>query len=112
MLQKFMQVYEAIADPVRRRIIEMLASGERAAGDIAGQFPVSRPAISRHLRVLRDAGLITWRGDAQKRVYRLDHRPLQEVDQWLDRYRSFWNPRLDALVNEAETHDDDSRRLP
>jgi DNA-binding transcriptional ArsR family regulator len=88
---------EALADPTRRQIVELLAEGEREAGEIAAQFPVSRPAISRHLRVLRDSGLVRSRPDAQRRIYSLDPAPLAEVDAWLGQYRSFWSNRLDAL---------------
>jgi DNA-binding transcriptional ArsR family regulator len=92
-----MKALEALADPTRRRIVELLADGEREAGAIAAEFPVSRPAISRHLRVLREAGLVRARGEAQRRVYSLDPAPLAEVDEWLARYRTFWTNRLDAL---------------
>jgi DNA-binding transcriptional ArsR family regulator len=90
-------VYEAVADPTRRHLLELLAGGDRTAGDLAGSFRISRPAVSRHLRVLRDAGLVRWRGDAQRRVYSLDASPLAELDEWLARYRRFWPARLDAL---------------
>jgi DNA-binding transcriptional ArsR family regulator len=95
-------VFEAIADPTRRHILELLADGERTAGELAAAFPTSRPAVSRHLRVLREAGLVRWRGDAQRRVYRLDPAPLSEVDAWLDRYRRFWSDRLDSLGDHLE----------
>jgi DNA-binding transcriptional ArsR family regulator len=90
----------ALADPTRRRIVELLADGERSAGDLAGHFPVSRPAVSRHLRVLRESGLVHVRDDAQRRLYSLDPTPLAELDDWLGRYRSFWTQRLDALETE------------
>jgi DNA-binding transcriptional ArsR family regulator len=92
--------FEALADPTRRRIIELLADGERTAGQIAERFPVSRPAISRHLRVLRESGLVTYREEAQRRVYALDTAPLAAVDAWLGRYRAFWVNRLDAFETE------------
>ncbi len=92
-----MRALEAIADPTRRRIVELLADGELEAGSIAANFAVSRPAVSRHLRVLREAGLVRVRGEAQRRVYSLDPAPLAEVDEWLARYRAFWTNRLDAL---------------
>jgi DNA-binding transcriptional ArsR family regulator len=87
----------ALADPTRRRIVELLADGERDAGELASFFDVSRPAVSRHLRVLREHGLVRSRGVAQRRVYSLDPAPLAEVDAWLARYRRFWDNRLDAL---------------
>jgi DNA-binding transcriptional ArsR family regulator len=92
-----MQALEALADPTRRRIVELLAEREREAGEIASHFDVSRPAVSRHLRVLREHGLVRARSDAQRRIYSLDPRPLAEIDAWLDRYRVFWTNRLDAL---------------
>jgi DNA-binding transcriptional ArsR family regulator len=88
---------EALADPTRREIVDLLADGELDAGTIASRFPVSRPAVSRHLRVLREAGLVNVRPDAQRRLYALDPAPLAELDAWLARYRVFWANRLDAL---------------
>ncbi len=92
-----MHALEALADPTRRRIVELLAEREREAGEIASHFDVSRPAVSRHLRVLREHGLVRARSDAQRRIYSLDPRPLAEIDAWLDKYRVFWTNRLDAL---------------
>jgi DNA-binding transcriptional ArsR family regulator len=88
---------EALADPTRRQIVELLATRERNAGEIASHFRVSRPAVSRHLRVLREHGLVQARNVGQRRIYSLDPAPLHELDEWLDRYRSFWTNRLDAL---------------
>jgi DNA-binding transcriptional ArsR family regulator len=90
-------VFEALADPTRRRVLELLSERDLTAGEIAAAFTVSRPAVSRHLRVLRGAGLVHARRDAQRRVYGLDPTPLHEVDDWLQRYRRFWPERLDAL---------------
>ena len=95
-----MAVFEALADPTRRRILELLAGGERSAGEIAGEFAISRPGVSRHLRVLRGAGLLRARGEGQRRLYSVDPAPLAEVESWLARYRSFWGQRLDALDTE------------
>jgi DNA-binding transcriptional ArsR family regulator len=92
-----MRAVEALSDPTRRRIVELLAERERSAGELAGEFPTSRPAVSRHLRVLREHGLVRVRGEAQRRLYSLDPAPLAELDAWLGRYRSFWAQRLDAL---------------
>ena len=92
-----MRAAEALSDPTRRRIVELLAERERSAGELAGEFTTSRPAVSRHLRVLREHGLVRVRGEAQRRVYSLDPAPLAELDAWLGRYRSFWAQRLDAL---------------
>jgi DNA-binding transcriptional ArsR family regulator len=94
------RAFEALADPTRRRIVELLSGGELTAGEIAGEFAVSRPAVSRHLRVLRDTGLVRYREDAQRRVYALEPAPLVALDAWLARYRPFWQNRLDALGTE------------
>jgi DNA-binding transcriptional ArsR family regulator len=91
---------EVLAEPTRLRIVELLAEGERSAGEIASHFTTSRPGISRHLRVLREHGLVRTRGDAQRRLYSLDPAPLEELDEWLERYRHFWTNRLDALDTE------------
>ncbi len=90
----------ALADPVRRELVHLLAHGEVAAGELAGRFPVSRPAVSRHLRVLREAGLVTVRADGRRRLYALDPAPLRELDEWLETYRDLWAARLDALDTE------------
>jgi DNA-binding transcriptional ArsR family regulator len=91
---------EALADPTRRRILELLAGDERSAGELASQFAISRPAVSRHLRVLREHGLVRARGEAQRRLYSLDPAPLAELDAWLARYRGFWTDRIDELESE------------
>jgi DNA-binding transcriptional ArsR family regulator len=88
---------EALADPTRRRIIELLAEREHNAGELAAEFDVSRPAVSRHLRVLRERGLVHAREVGTQRVYALSPEPLAELDAWLARYRGFWAQRLDAL---------------
>jgi DNA-binding transcriptional ArsR family regulator len=90
----------ALVDPTRRTIVELLADGELDAGEIATRFPISRPAVSRHLRVLRELGLVRVRPEAQRRVYSLEAAPLAELDAWLGRYRGFWENRLDALETE------------
>jgi DNA-binding transcriptional ArsR family regulator len=90
----------ALADPVRRELVELLARGELAAGELADRFPVSRPAVSRHLRVLRAAGLVTVRAEGKRRLYALDPRPLRALDEWLEPYRDLWAARLDALDTE------------
>ena len=92
-----MQAIEVLADGTRRRIVELLADGERSAGELAGEFAVSRPAVSRHLRVLRQAGLVRARERGTQRLYSLDPAPLEELDAWLSRYRGFWTQRLEAL---------------
>src|SRR5215218_3464102 len=90
----------ALADPTRRELVALLAAGELAAGDLARRFPVSRPAISRHLRVLREAGLVSARADGKRRLYALDPRPLRELDEWLAPYRDLWAQRHDAATTE------------
>jgi DNA-binding transcriptional ArsR family regulator len=90
----------ALADPTRRRIVELLAADELTAGEIASHFTTSRPGVSRHLRVLREHGLVRQRADGQRRVYSLDPAPLEELEAWLARYRAFWANRLDALDTE------------
>jgi DNA-binding transcriptional ArsR family regulator len=96
-----MHAFEILGDPVRRRIIELLADGEQAAGQVGGviqnEFGISQPAISQHLRVLRENGFATVRKAGARRLYAVDAAPLQEVDLWLEPYRRFWNQRLDAL---------------
>ena len=82
-----MLVFEVLADPVRREIVELLAGGEVGAGEIASRFPVSRPAVSRHLRLLREAGLVASEVRGQHRTYRLTRGPLAELDTWLERFR-------------------------
>jgi len=90
----------ALADPTRREIVALLAGGEVAAGELAAHFPVSRPAVSRHLRVLREAGLVRVRAEGQRRLYGLDPGPLADLDAWLAPYRRLWAQRLDALNTE------------
>ncbi len=92
-----MYALTALADPTRQRIVEMLASHELPMGEIASKFDMSPPAISQHLKVLRDAKLVTVRADAQKRLYSLNKDGFEEMDEWLQRIRRYWNKRLDAL---------------
>jgi DNA-binding transcriptional ArsR family regulator len=91
---------KALADPSRRIIVETLARGPVTAGELAELLPIARPGASRHLRVLREAGLVEVRADAQRRVYSLRAEPLAEIDEWLGRYRAMWEQRLDALHTE------------
>ena len=88
---------EPIADPNRRRILDLLRDGERPAGDFVRALTISQPGVSRHLRILREAGLVTVREDGQRRLYSLRPEPLRALDQWLQPYRRFWGARLDAL---------------
>lgn len=106
-----MDRFSALADPTRRRILELLGDGERAAGDIADRFAASPPAISQHLRVLRETGLVRVRPEGQHRYYSVEPRGLAEIDAWLRRVGRFWRRRLDALERElsereaADTHE-------
>ena len=88
---------QALSEPHRMAILSMLADGERPAGDFVDALPIAQPTVSKHLSVLREAGLVTVRKDAQRRLYSLNPAPLKELDQWLARYRRFWTDRLDAL---------------
>ncbi|HJQ90932.1 MAG TPA: metalloregulator ArsR/SmtB family transcription factor [Acidimicrobiia bacterium] len=98
-----MTTFEALADPNRRRILELLREEERPVGDLVNALRISQPGVSKHLRVLRTAGLVSVRPDAQRRMYRVRFEPLIELDTWLDPYRRVWMERLDAL----ERHLDD-----
>lgn len=104
-----MKALEALADPTRRTIVELLAAGERSAGEIAAQFETSRPGVSRHLRVLREQGLVRAREEGRLRLYSLEPGPLEELDEWLARYRSFWTNRLDALGVELKRRRKETR---
>lgn len=99
-----MHAFDVLGDPVRRRILELLADGEAAAGALSAvvqaEFGISQPAVSQHLKVLRENGFATVRVDGARRLYAVDPTPLREVDAWLERYRGFWNQRLDALETE------------
>jgi DNA-binding transcriptional ArsR family regulator len=92
-----MNAFAALADPVRAEIVQLLAGADLTAGDIAARFPISRPAVSRHLSVLLRSGLVRVRGEAQRRIYRLDVSGLAEVEQWVAECRRVWGARLDAL---------------
>lgn len=92
-----METFFALADPKRRRIVELLAHGELSAGEINKHFRVSGPAISQHLKVLRDARLVRVKVDAQRRLYSLDPKGLEAVDEWMARVKTMWTARLDAL---------------
>lgn len=93
---------EVLAEPSRRRILDLLRGGERPVGDLVEHMHLTQPAISKHLRVLRDAGLVEVRPDAQRRLYRIRPEPLAELDAWLEPYRELWNKRLDRLERHLE----------
>ncbi len=89
--------FEVLAEPSRRAIMDLLLAGERPVGELVSELHMSQPAVSRHLRVLRDAGLVRVRVDAQRRLYRIEAEPLRAMDEWLAPYRRLWAARLDAL---------------
>ncbi len=97
-----MNTFAALADPIRTEIIDSLGQRPRTVNEIVSLFDVTQPAISRHLRVLREAGLVSGRPEGQTRVYHLNPAPLQELDTWLQRYRKFWASKLDALEQHME----------
>lgn len=99
-----MHAFDVLGDPIRRRILQLLASGEMTAGEVVlrvgEEFGISQPAVSQHLRVLRESGFAEVRAEGTRRLYSLDATPLRSVDEWLDPFRRFWAPRLDALATE------------
>ena len=99
-----MHAFDVLGDPVRRRILELLADGERTSGAVCAviqrEFGISQPAVSQHLRVLRDNGFTSVRAEGTRRLYAVDSAPLREVDAWLDHFRRFWSQHLDALGTE------------
>ena len=92
-----MTTFELVAEPTRRRILDILRDGERSVGELVQRLSMSQPGVSKHLRLLRDAGLVDVRRDAQRRLYGLRPEPLTEIDAWLEPYRRFWSGRLDDL---------------
>jgi DNA-binding transcriptional ArsR family regulator len=102
----------AVADPVRREILTLLTNGPLPAGEIASRFTISRPAISRHLRVLREGQLVVAEERGRERLYSLDARPLAELDGWLQGFRAFWDQRLDDLEAEVARAGRERRRTP
>jgi DNA-binding transcriptional ArsR family regulator len=113
--------FDVLGDPVRRRILELLASGEQSSGAVTdvvrSEFGISQPAVSQHLRVLREAGFATVRPEGARRLYAVNPEPLRDVDDWLGTFRSFWAPRLDALDTEIargrrQRRRNDSRSSP
>src|ERR1700691_4667291 len=102
-------VLRALADESRRTMLETLTGGPATAGELAALLPIARPGVSRHLRVLREAGLVEVRQQAQRRIYSLRPQPLAEIDDWLSRYRALWEQRLDALHTEIARGQSDRR---
>ena len=109
-----MHAFDVLGDPVRRRILELLADGEQTSGAVTTiiqrEFGISQPAVSQHLKVLRENGFATARPDGARRLYAVESGPLQEVDVWLDRFRGFWNQHLDALATELARGKRERRR--
>jgi DNA-binding transcriptional ArsR family regulator len=99
-----MHAFDVLGDPVRRRILELLAEGEHASGEIVeiiqAEFGISQPAVSQHLRTLRQSGFAQVRNEGTRRLYTMDAAPLREVDEWISRFRGFWDHKLDALATE------------
>jgi len=100
-----MHAFDVLGDPVRRRILELLAEGEHRSGEVVevirSEFGITQAAVSQHLRVLRESGFASVRVDGPRRIYSIDAQPLRDVDAWLDRFRAFWEPKLDALATEV-----------
>jgi len=97
-----MSAYAALAEPHRRQILDVLRHGEKPAGELVKRLELSQPGVSKHLKVLREAGLVVVRPDGKRRLYALSPEPLVEVDRWLEPYRAFWSQRLDALERHLE----------
>ena len=104
------EALRAVADESRRTLLETLARGPASAGELAARLPIARPGVSRHLRVLREAGLVEVRTEAQRRIYSLRPDPLAEIDAWLGPYRALWEQRLDALHTEVARGKRERRR--
>ena len=100
-----MHAFDVLGDPVRRRILELLAGGEHTAGDVTAivrrEFGISQPAVSQHLKVLRENGFARVRPEGTRRLYALEPEPLREADAWMEHFRRFWQPHLDALETEV-----------
>jgi DNA-binding transcriptional ArsR family regulator len=121
-----MHAFDVLGDPVRRRILELLSAGEMTSGAVCAvireEFGISQPAVSQHLKVLREGGFATVRPEGTRRLYAVDPGPLRDVDTWLDRFRRFWTPPLEALATELargererrldRTDDDANRSTP
>ncbi|WP_375308257.1 metalloregulator ArsR/SmtB family transcription factor [Bradyrhizobium sp. A11] len=111
-----MHVFEVLADPVRRRILELLGQNEMASGEvvavIGAEFGITQAAVSQHLKVLRESGFATVRAEAQRRLYSVDIAGLRAVDAWIDQFRNFWEPKLDALATEIARGKRERRNAP
>ena len=111
-----MHAFDVLGDPVRRRILELLTDGELPSGAITAivqaEFGISQPAVSQHLKVLRESGFARVRAEAQRRLYSVDAAGLQAVDAWIGQFRSFWEPKLDALATEIARGKRERRKAP
>jgi DNA-binding transcriptional ArsR family regulator len=111
-----MHIFDVLADPVRRRILELLGRGEMASGEvveaIGAEFGITQPAVSQHLKVLRESGFARVRAEAQRRLYTVDTVGLQAADAWVGQFRNFWEPKLDALATEIARGKRQRRRAP
>jgi DNA-binding transcriptional ArsR family regulator len=100
-----MHAFDVLGDPVRRRILELLAEGEQTSGEVVdviqAEFGISQPAVSQHLKVLRNSGFASVRADGPRRLYTVDATPLREVDEWVEQFRGFWEHKLEALATEV-----------
>lgn len=109
-----MHAFDVLGDPVRRRILELVADGELAAGEVArrihDEFGISQPAVSQHLGVLRESGFVSMRPEGTRRLYALEHAGLRDADAWLDQFRRFWGPPLEALATELARGKRERRR--
>jgi DNA-binding transcriptional ArsR family regulator len=106
--------FAVLAEPNRRRILDLLREGERPVGELVGALTLSQPAVSKHLKVLRDAGFVEARVEAQRRLYRVRAEQLREIDEWVAPYRALWSESLDALERhlDAAGNDPDERKEP
>ncbi len=102
-----LEAFDVLAEPHRRRILDLLREEERPVGDLVEALQLSQPAVSKHLRVLREAGLVEVRPEAQRRLYRVRPDPLRDVARWLEPYRRLWDSRLDALERHLDTMPDE-----
>jgi DNA-binding transcriptional ArsR family regulator len=99
--------FQVLAEPNRRRILDLLRASEQSVGELVDQLDVTQPAVSKHLRILREAGLVEVRGDAQRRLYRVRSEPLRAIDEWLEPYRQMWASHLDDLERHLDAMGDD-----
>lgn len=102
-----MSVFDVLAEPRRRQILDLLRDRERPVGELVTALELAQPAVSKHLRVLRDAGLVSSRTDAQRRLYRINVAPLREIDEWVAPYRALWSGALDALERHLDSATDE-----